>query len=71
MAVSVIAGLSFSTVLTLVFVPTVYLTLDKIVRRWNRTAYGIEKGLASAHGAIENSNVQPKKEADILEPILN
>lgn len=71
MAVSVIAGLSFSTVLTLVFVPTVYLTLDKFVRRWNRTAYGIEKGLASAHGAIESQNVQTIKEADILDPILN
>jgi multidrug efflux pump subunit AcrB len=71
MAVSVIAGLSFSTVLTLVFVPTVYLTLDKVVRSWNRTVYGIQKGLPSAHGSIEKTDVQPIKEADILDPILN
>jgi multidrug efflux pump subunit AcrB len=71
MAVSVIAGLSFSTVLTLVFVPTVYLALDKVVRAWNRNVYGIQKGLPSAHGVIEKTKVQPIKEADILNPILN
>ncbi len=66
MAVSVIAGLSFSTVLTLVFVPTVYLTVDKFVRIWNRNVYGIQKGMDSAHGSVEKSSVHSKREADIL-----
>lgn len=71
MAVSVIAGLSFSTVLTLVFVPTVYLTTDRIVRWWNRTVYGLERGMASAHDAAITQRAETKREADIFVPMSN
>jgi multidrug efflux pump subunit AcrB len=70
MAIAVISGLAFSTLLTLIFIPVIYFQVDRLILWYNRYAYGIDKGLNSAHDSAEKTLALPK-EADILEPMLN
>lgn len=71
MAIAVISGLAFSTLLTLVFIPVLYYQVDGILIRLNRHFYGVEKGLNSAHDSAEVTIAKSVNEPGILEPALN
>ena len=71
MAIAVIAGLAFSTLLTLVFIPVLYYQSDRILIRLNRHFYGVDRGLNSAHDKAEVTLSQPTKDPVIFEPSLN
>ena len=71
MAIAVIAGLAFSTLLTLIFIPVLYYQTDRILIRLNRHFYGVDKGLNSAHDKAEVTLSQPTKDPVIFEPSLN
>ena len=71
MAIAVIAGLAFSTLLTLVFIPVLYYQTDRLLIRLSRHFYGVDKGLNSAHDKAEVTLSQTTKDPAIFEPSLN